>query len=85
METITLEYDVRNKYASQMIEIIQSLGLATRKSFALEGTSEKDIEVKSATAETSSALPFSVGLWADYHVDDRMLRSKAWGTHKRIV
>ncbi|MCL2652138.1 MAG: hypothetical protein FWD60_14085 [Candidatus Azobacteroides sp.] len=36
MATITLEYDVRNKHAKQMIEIIQSLGLATRKKSGLE-------------------------------------------------
>ena len=36
MATITLEYDVRNKQAKQMIEIIQSLGLASRKKTGLE-------------------------------------------------
>ena len=36
METIVLEYDIRNKLAKQMIEIIQSLGLATRKKSGLE-------------------------------------------------
>ena len=36
MATITLNYDVRNKQARQMIEIIQSLGLATRKKTGLE-------------------------------------------------
>jgi len=36
MATITLEYNVRNKQAKQMIEIIQSLGLATRKKSGLE-------------------------------------------------
>jgi len=36
MATITLEYDTRNKQAKQMIEIIQSLGLATRKKSGLE-------------------------------------------------
>ena len=36
MATITLEYDIRNKQAKQMIEIIQSLGLATRKKSGLE-------------------------------------------------
>ena len=36
MATITLEYDIRNKQATQMIEIIQSLGLATRKKSGLE-------------------------------------------------
>jgi len=36
MATITLEYDVRNKQARQMIKIIQSLGLATRKKTGLE-------------------------------------------------
>lgn len=38
MATITLEYDYRNKQAKQMIEIIQSLGLATRKKSGLEET-----------------------------------------------
>ena len=36
MATITLEYDVRNKQATQMIDIIQTLGLATRKKTGLE-------------------------------------------------
>ena len=36
MATITLEYDIRNKQAIQMIDIIQSLGLATRKKTGLE-------------------------------------------------
>jgi hypothetical protein len=36
MATITLEYDVRNKQARQMINIIQTLGLATRKKSGLE-------------------------------------------------
>ena len=36
MASITLEYNARNKQAKQMIEIIQSLGLATRKKTGLE-------------------------------------------------
>ena len=36
MATITLEYDVRNRNARQMIEVMQSLGLATRKISGLE-------------------------------------------------
>ena len=36
MATITLEYDVRNKQAKQMIDIIQTLGLAKRKKTGLE-------------------------------------------------
>ena len=36
MATITLVYDDRNKEAKQMIETIQSLGLATRKKTGLE-------------------------------------------------
>ena len=34
---------------------------------------------------TSSALPFTAGLWEDYDIDDRVLRSKAWGTDKRTI
>ena len=36
MATITLEYNARNKQARQMIEIIQTLGLATSKKSGLE-------------------------------------------------
>jgi hypothetical protein len=36
MATITLEYNERDKTARQMIEIILSLGLATRKKTGLE-------------------------------------------------
>jgi hypothetical protein len=36
MATITLEYDVFNKQAKQMIEIIQTPGLTTRKKSGLE-------------------------------------------------
>ncbi|MDR2231658.1 MAG: hypothetical protein LBE56_00885 [Tannerella sp.] len=43
MATITLQYDVRNKQAKQMIELIQSLGLATRKTTGLEEALE-DVE-----------------------------------------
>ncbi len=40
MKTITLEYDEHDKAARQMIEIIQSLGLATRKKTGLEEAME---------------------------------------------
>ena len=36
MESITLYYDAHNKQAKQMIDIILSLGLATRKKTGLE-------------------------------------------------
>jgi hypothetical protein len=34
---------------------------------------------------STSALPFSTGMWADYDIDDKTLRAKAWGTAKRTV
>lgn len=43
MATITLEYNIRNKQARQMIGIMQSLGLATRKKTGLEEALE-DVE-----------------------------------------
>ena len=46
-----------------------------------------DIDVKVEKRESPkisvSDLPFTAGLWADYDIDDRTLRSKAWGTDKR--
>jgi len=43
MASIKLEYNARNRQARQMIEIIQTLGLATRKKSGLEEALE-DIE-----------------------------------------
>jgi hypothetical protein len=40
---VTLEYDARNKTARQMIEIMLSLGLATRKKTGIEEALE-DVE-----------------------------------------
>jgi hypothetical protein len=97
METITLEYDVRNERAKEMIEIILSSGLATRKRFGVEEALEnavnkramisksRNIDVKPEKTEVHEALPFSTGLWADYDIDDRTLRAKAWGTYKRAI
>ena len=80
METITLEYDVCNEQAKETFDVILSSGLVTRKQFSLR---EIKIEKTEAPESRISALPFSAGLWADYDIDDRTLRSKAWGTHKR--
>ena len=96
METITLEYDVRNEQAKEMIEIILSSGLAACKKFGLEEAMENAVNGRKMTTSASkndksertteiSVLPFSAGLWSDYDIDDRTLRSKAWGTHKRTI
>jgi hypothetical protein len=52
MATITLEYDMRNKLATQMIEIIQSLGLATRKKSGLEEALEDVAKGRLTTIHT---------------------------------
>lgn len=52
MITITLEYDVRNRQAKQMIKIIQSLGLATRKKSGLEEALEDVEKCKLVTIHT---------------------------------
>jgi len=86
MATITLEYDVRNKQAKEMIKTILSSGLAIRKKHRLEGRVKRFKKEKTETPVTeTSTLPFSVGLWADYDIDDRTLRAKAWGTYKKAI
>jgi hypothetical protein len=52
MATITLQYDTRNKQAKQMIEIIQSLGLAKRKKSGLEEALEDVATGKLTTIQT---------------------------------
>jgi len=52
MATITLEYNARNKQANQMIEIIQSLGLATRKKSGLEEALEDVVNGRLMTIHT---------------------------------
>jgi hypothetical protein len=55
METITLVYDTRNKQARQMIDIIQSLGLATRKKTGLEKALEDVAKGRVTTIHTPKA------------------------------
>ena len=52
MATITLQYNARNKQAKQMIEIIQSLGLATRKKNGLEKALQDVADGKITTIHT---------------------------------
>ena len=46
-----------------------------------------EVEVENARMApiSTTTLPFSVGMWADYDIDDKSLRDKAWGTTKRVV
>ena len=52
MATVTLEYNIRNKQARQMIESIQSLGLATRKKTGLEEALEDVAKGRLTTIHT---------------------------------
>jgi hypothetical protein len=52
MATITLSYDARNKQAKQLIDIILSLGLATRKKSGLEEALEDVANGKITTIHT---------------------------------
>ena len=55
MATITLEYDSHNKQAKQMIEIIQSLGLAIRKKSGLEKALEDVAKGRLTTIHTPNS------------------------------
>ena len=56
MATITLEYDARNKQAKQMLRIIQSLGLATRKKSGLDEALEDVAKGRLITIHTPQNL-----------------------------
>jgi hypothetical protein len=43
------------------------------------------VKQKKKPLAAASKLPFSAGMWADYDVDDKTLRTKAWGTSKRVA
>jgi len=58
MATITLVYDTRNKQAKQMIEIIQSLGLATCKKSGLEEAMEDIAKGRLTTVHTPKTPRF---------------------------
>jgi hypothetical protein len=47
---------------------------------------EFDIEIKNVSQppKNNKNLSFTTGLWEDYDIDDQILRSKAWGTDKRV-
>ena len=72
---MTTNFIIKERIAQSQIDII----LGMLKSW--------DIDVKVEKVDMSatgvSTLPFSVGLWSDYDIDDQALRAKAWGAHKR--
>jgi len=44
-----------------------------------------DVETEEPPVAATPNISFSAGLWSDYEIDDKSLRAKAWGTHKRIA
>ena len=45
-----------------------------------------NVETKVESMEDAAAvLPFSTGMWANYDINDKILREKAWGTHKKLA
>ena len=72
---MTTHFIVKENIAQNRVDVILSM----LKSWDINAKVEK---VETPTTSIS-ALPFSTGLWADYDVDDKLLRAKAWGAHKR--
>jgi len=69
MVQLTLENKINESQMSILLHLLQSW----------------NIEAKVENMEDSkTVLPFSIGMWADYDIDDKTLREKAWGTHKRL-
>ena len=46
---------------------------------------EVEVEDTRTKPVSTTILPFSVGMWADYDINDKSLREKAWGTTKRAI
>jgi len=77
MYVMTTRFIVKENIAQYQVDVILSM----LKSWDINAKVEK---VKTTTSGVST-LPISTGLWADYDVDDKMLRAKAWGAHKRVL
>jgi hypothetical protein len=80
---VSLQLFLRNR---NMVELVLKSEIKEEKMDALLHflkVWDIDIEVKKTPDATRSGkgFPLSAGLWADYDIDDRMLRAKAWGTH----
>jgi len=74
---MTTHFIVNENIAQNQVDIILNM----LKSWDI------DVQVEKRELPTSgiSTFPFSAGLWADYEIDDRTLRTKAWGMNKRTV
>jgi len=72
LQGMTTHFIVNENIAQNRVDIILNM----LKSWDLEVKVEKS----EPRTKNTSDFPFSVGLWADYDIDDRTLRSKAWGT-----
>jgi len=70
-------FSIKGSIAQNQIDVILSM----LKSWNIDF----EVETEKHSIPNSSKLSFSTGLWADYDIDDRSLRAKAWGTHKRII
>jgi hypothetical protein len=42
----------------------------------------KEVVIPEKNKAKSVSLPLSAGMWADYDVNDKQLREKAWGIRK---
>jgi hypothetical protein len=72
---------IKGRIAPFQMEVVLSM----LKSWNIDAEVKEIEKPVSYAHQQSSALPFSIGMWADYDVDDKTLRAKAWGTNKRTV
>jgi len=70
MTQLTLKNKINESQMSILLHLLQSWNVETKV---------ENIE------DPITILPFSTGMWADYDIDDKTLREKAWGTHKRLM
>jgi len=74
MET---SFTIKGTIAQKQIDVILSM----LKSWNIDAK----VETMEHSVTSASSFPFSAGLWADYDIDDKSLRAKAWGTYKRTT
>jgi hypothetical protein len=76
------------KFKNSIDDVQMSVLLYLLKSWNVEAEFSQQqpaVSTKKHKPISIQTLPFSTGMWADYDIDDKTLRTKAWGTEKRVA
>jgi hypothetical protein len=78
MTQIVMKNTIDRKKLNTLLFLLKSWDIAA------EVNTHHDIKKISAYSTSQKPLSLSLGMWADYDINDKTLRAKAWGINKTL-